>query len=165
MPDPRALRSRALRALQRLDRLTSPADPERRALMAARWAELPEVAKTPNQMVGRFAVGCEGTHGVFPQCNLTCSPCYHSADANKVRVDGPQTLREVRRQMTYLRRRRGSRAHAQLIGGEVSLLAPDDHAAALLAMRAEGREPMSMTHGDFDYDYLERLAVLTRHVG
>ena len=60
MPDPRALRSRALRALQRLDRLTSPADPERRALMAARWAELPEVARTPNQMVGRFAVGCGG---------------------------------------------------------------------------------------------------------
>jgi hypothetical protein len=46
-----------------------------------------------------------------------------------------------------------------LIGGEVSLLPPDDHAAALLAMRAHGREPMSMTHGDFDYDYLRRLVV------
>lgn len=25
-------------------------------------------------------------------------------------------------------------------------------------MRAQDRKPMSMTHGDFDYDYLERLA-------
>jgi hypothetical protein len=41
-----------------------------------------------------------------------------------------------------------------LIGGEVSLLPAADHAAALLAMRANGREPMSMTHGDFDYEYL-----------
>lgn len=56
--------------------------------------------------------------------------------------------------MEYLRKMRGPRAHAQLIGGEVSLLAPEDHAAALLAMRANGREPMSMTHGDFDYQYL-----------
>ncbi|WP_216699810.1 hypothetical protein [Arthrobacter sp. H5] len=62
------------------------------------------------------------------------------------------------RQMEYLRSVRGPRAHAQLIGGEVSLLDPNDHAAALEAMRANGREPMSMTHGDFDYAYL--LAVV-----
>ncbi|WP_353649975.1 radical SAM domain-containing protein [Nakamurella sp. A5-74] len=61
--------------------------------------------------------------------------------------------------MGLLRRRRGPRAHAQLIGGEVSLLPPEDHAAALLIMREHGREPMSMTHGDFDYDYLQALAV------
>ena len=54
---------------------------------------------------------------------------------------------------------RGPRAHAQLIGGEVSLLDADDHAETLLVMRAHGREPMSFTHGDFDYDYLQRLAV------
>lgn len=53
------------------------------------------------------------------------------------------------------RTRRGPRAHAQLIGGEVSLLGPDAHAGALLAMRAAGREPMSMTHGDFDPGYLD----------
>jgi hypothetical protein len=59
--------------------------------------------------------------------------------------------------MALLRRLRGPRAHAQLIGGEVTLLNPDDHAAALQAMRAHGREPMSFTHGDFDYGYLARL--------
>ena len=49
---------------------------------------------------------------------------------------------------------RAPHAHAQLIGGEVSLLDADDHAEALLIMRRHGREPMSFTHGDFDYDYL-----------
>jgi hypothetical protein len=107
--------------------------------------------------VGRHAVGCEGTHGVFPKCNLTCTPCYHSADANKVRIDGAHTLREVDAQMAYFRERRGPYAHAQLIGGEVSLLSPEEHAAALLRMRAHGRSPMSMTHGDFDPEYLRAL--------
>jgi hypothetical protein len=133
---------------------TRPIRPDTRAALQRRWAELPGHVKTPNQLLGRCAVGCEGTHGVFPKCNLTCSPCYHSADANKVRIDGTHTVTEVTSQMRLLREIRGPRAHAQLIGGEVSLLAPDDHAAALLAMRAHGREPMSMTHGDFDYQYL-----------
>lgn len=133
---------------------TRPIHPETRIALDRRWAELPEHAKTPNQLLGRCAVGCEGTHGVFPKCNLTCSPCYHSADANRVRIDGDHTVGNVTQQMAFLRAVRGPRSHAQLIGGEVSLLSANDHAAALLAMRAAGREPMSMTHGDFDYGYL-----------
>jgi hypothetical protein len=133
---------------------TRPIHPESRKALAKRWSELPEHVKTANQMLGRSALGCEGTHGVFPKCNLTCSPCYHSADANKVAIDGDHTLKSVREQMQLLRATRGPRAHAQLIGGEVSLLPARDHALALLAMRSQGREPMSMTHGDFDYEYL-----------
>lgn len=136
---------------------TDPVPAEAARAMRRRWHELPRGARTSSQTLGRIAVGCEGTHGVFPQCNLTCRPCYHSADANKVRVDGSHTLEEVTRQMKLLRELRGPRAHAQLIGGEVSLLSPDDHAAALAAMRSHGREPMSMTHGDFDFDYLRAL--------
>ncbi len=147
------------RRLRELERATRPIDPETEAVMRRRWAELPEHVRTPAQTLGRNAVGCEGTHGVFPRCNLACTPCYHSRDANKVRVDGAHTLEQVRKQMELLRARRGPRAHAQLIGGEVSLLAPDDHAAALALMRAHGREPMSFTHGDFDYDYLRAVAV------
>lgn len=120
---------------------------------------MPVGVRTPAQVVGRHAIGCEGTHGVFPRCNLTCRPCYHSSDANKVRTDGEHTIREVEAQMAYLRAWRGPRGHAQLIGGEVSLLTPDDHAAVLQVMRAHGREPMSMTHGDFDYKYLQGLAL------
>ena len=159
VPRPTArARVTALRTLWRsIIELTEPVHPETLAAMRRRWSELPTTARTAPQTLGRIGVGCEGTHGVFPKCNLTCSPCYHSADANKVRTDGAHTLKQVTRQMALLRERRGPRAHAQLIGGEVSLLSPDDHAASLLAMRAAGREPMSMSHGDFDEDYLRAL--------
>lgn len=148
------IRRSPLAVMAALELQTRPVRPDTRVALERRWAELPEHVKTPNQLLGRCALGCEGTHGVFPKCNLTCSPCYHSADANKVRIDGAHTLTEVAAQMAFLKQIRGPRAHAQLIGGEVSLLPPEDHAAALLAMRAQGREPMSMTHGDFDYRYL-----------
>ncbi len=152
-------RWKVLSIASRIERATRPVDPRTRAALDKRWAELPEGARTPAQTLGRHAVGCEGTHGVFPKCNLTCTPCYHSADANKVRIDGEHTVREVESQMAFLESERGPRAHAQLIGGEVSLLAPEDHAAALTVMRNHGREPMSFTHGDFDYDYLRAVAV------
>lgn len=148
-----------LAALRRLEKATRPVDPRTRQALDERWSQLPDGVKTAAQTLGRHAVGCEGTHGVFPKCNLTCTPCYHSEDANKVRVDGAHTLAQVEAQMAFLEQRRGPRAHAQLIGGEVSLLDPDDHAAALLAMRAHGREPMSMTHGDFDPEYLKALVL------
>lgn len=86
---------------------TRPVRPETAATLARRWAELPESARTPAQSLGRHAVGCEGTQGVFPRCDLTCHPGYHSADANKVRVDGAHTLAEVDRQLAYLRQVRG----------------------------------------------------------
>ncbi len=40
------------------------------------------------------------------------------------------------------------------------MLAPDDHAAVLQIMRDYGREPMSFTHGDFDYEYLQAVVLV-----
>ncbi len=139
--------------------VTRPVDPELEAALARRWQELPDHVKTPAQLLGRRTAGCEGTHGVFPRCNLACTPCYHGREANRVRIDGAHTVAEVDRQMAHLRSVRGPGQHAQLIGGEVTLLAAEDHAAALATMLEHGRKPMSMTHGDFDYDHLERLAI------
>jgi hypothetical protein len=147
------------RALRAAEAATRPMERDRQAAIARRWDELPAGVRTPNQMLGRRIAGCEGTHGVFPRCDLACAPCYHSRDANRVPIDGDHTIRQVRAQMRLLREVRGPGQHAQLIGGEVSLLTPDDHAAALSEMLAAGRKPMSMTHGDFDYDYLEALAL------
>lgn len=146
-------------AVQHAWRVTAPVEPDIRAALDKRWIELPDHARTPAQALGQVALGCEGTHGVFPSCNLSCTPCYHSREANQVVVNGQHTLEQVDAQMQYFNEHRGPRGHAQLIGGEVSLLSPDDHAAALLAMRAHGREPMSMTNGDFDYDYLRDLVI------
>jgi len=143
--------------LRELEVLTRPEHPDLTAALAERWAGLPEHVKTPRQMLGRRTAGCEGTHGVFPRCNLACTPCYHAKEAQRVRTDGDHTEAEVDRQMALLRQRRGPGQNAQLIGGEVTLLGPEDHARALRAMERHGRKPMSMTHGDFDYDYLVRL--------
>jgi len=144
--------------LAALEVATRPEHPDLTAALARRWEDLPAHVKTPNQMLGTRSAGCEGTHGVFPRCNLACTPCYHAKEANRVRVDGPHTRSEVDRQMALLRELRGPGQNAQLIGGEVTLLSPEDHAAALTAMHRHGRKPMSMSHGDFDYDHLEALA-------
>ena len=145
--------------LRDLERRTRPVTPEVADALARRWEELPEHVRNPAQLMGQKLTGCEGTHGVFPSCDFACKPCYHSADANKVRVDGRHTIEQVDAQMTFLRATRGPGVHAQLIGGEATLLDPDDHAEALEVMRSHQRFPMSFSHGDFDYDYLERLAV------
>ena len=149
----------AVARMRALAAATRPVHPDTEEALTRRWAELPEGARTPAQLLGRRTPGCEGTHGVFPRCNLSCTPCYHAREANSVRTDGPHTLAQVGAQMAYLRSVRGTGQHAQLIGGEVTLLDPDDHAAALEAMLRHGRKPLSMTHGDVDYGYLERLAV------
>lgn len=145
--------------LRELEIATRPEHPDLTAALAARWAQLPAHVKRPNQMLGTRMTGCEGTHGVFPKCDLACTPCYHAKEANRVRTDGDHTEAEVDAQMALLRRLRGPGQHAQLIGGEVTLLGPEDHARALRAMIRHGRKPMSMTHGDFDYDYLVALAL------
>lgn len=146
-------------AARNIEVATRPMEPDREAALARRWDELPVGVRTPTQMLGRRIAGCEGTNAVFPRCNLACTPCYHSRDANRVPTDGAHTVEQVQAQMALLREIRGPGQPAQLIGGEVTLLHPDDHAAALQAMIDAGRKPMSMTHGDFDYDYLEALAV------
>ncbi len=150
---------RILDSLRGLELATRPVGPEVAAALERLWNELPEHARVPNQTMGRHTTACEGTHGVFPKCDFGCTPCYHSKEANLVRIDGDHTVGEVDRQMAYMRKRRGPGQYAQLIGGEVSLLTPSDHARALQAMVRHDRKPMSFTHGDFDYDYLRALAV------
>lgn len=142
-----------------LEQRTRPMPPDLRDALRRRWDELPAHVKTPRQMLGTRTAGCEGTHGVFPRCDLACTPCYHGREANTIRTDGDHTVAEIDRQFAHLRARRGPGQYAQLIGGEVTLLSPDDHARALLTLREHDRKPMSMSHGDFDYDYLEALAL------
>ncbi len=157
--DAPAAATRLLTRISRLWKESRPVHPDTDAALRRRWSELPDHVRSGAQLMGRRTVGCEGTHGVFPRCNMACTPCYHAKEAQRVRTDGPHTAAEVERQMAFLRTTRGTGQHAQLIGGEVSLLSPEDHALALQIMRRHGRKPISMTHGDFDYDYLRGLAV------
>src|SRR5690349_18975404 len=73
----------------------------------------------------------------------------------RVRAGSEGAAGEV--QLRLLREGRGRTPSSS--AGKVTLLDPDDHAAALAIMRAHGREPMSMSHGDVDYGYLERLVL------
>lgn len=61
--------------LRRLKMTTRPFPRKSRKTLHRRWEELPEHVKTPGQSLGCVTVGCEGTHGVLPKCDLTCSPC------------------------------------------------------------------------------------------
>lgn len=151
--------TRVIGALRRAEDRTRPEERALAARLADRWAGLPPWLRTANQSIGRRTAGCEGTHGVFPRCNLACTPCYHGAGANRVRIDGDHTRVEVGRQMDHLGERRGPWQNVQLIGGEVTLLGPEAHGDALEAMVRRRRKPMSMTHGDVDYEYVRRLAV------
>jgi hypothetical protein len=145
--------------LRSFERESRPEPPVLAEALRRRRESYPSWSSSAAQSIGARTMGCEGTHGVFPKCNLACTPCYHGAEANRVRVDGRHTLAEVDAQSRYHAARRGPGQYSQLIGGEVTLLSADDHAAALEAMIANGRKPMSMSHGDFDEAYLRRLAL------
>ncbi|MGH8300114.1 MAG: radical SAM domain-containing protein, partial [Steroidobacteraceae bacterium] len=72
MTSPAAARERTgslLGWLARIEHVTRPVADETREAFSRRWAELPEHIRTDAQTLGRAAVGCEGTHGVFPRCN------------------------------------------------------------------------------------------------
>ena len=80
------------------------------------------------QMLGSRTAGCEGTHGVFPRCDLACTPVLpRPARPTRVRIDGDHTAVETSmRQMELLRERRGPgpersadrrRGHAARPGG------------------------------------------------
>ena len=102
-----------LARLRELEIATRPEHPDLARALATRWEELPARVKRPNQMLGQRMSGCEGTHGVFPSCDLACTPCYHGTDANRVRTDGDHTEAEVDAQMALLRRHRGPGQHAR----------------------------------------------------
>ncbi|MGI8427799.1 MAG: hypothetical protein ACR2OB_00495 [Solirubrobacteraceae bacterium] len=63
----------AATALRALAAATRPVAAEIEDALRRRWSELPEPVRTPAQLLGRRSPGCEGTHGVFPRCNLACT--------------------------------------------------------------------------------------------
>jgi len=126
------------------------------AAIARRWAELPEVAKTPGQVLGRFAPGCEAPTG----CSRPAISSAPRATARGMPTRSGWTA--VTPSPRSRRRCRCSRSCAARARTPSSSTAshpapPYDHAEALSSMRRHGREPISMTHGDIDYDYLRQL--------
>ena len=150
-----------LTRLRELEIATRPEHPDLAAALARRWAELPAHVKQPSQMLGKRMTGCEGNARRVPEARPRLHPRLPPAIQAHRASASTATTRSARSTRRWLccGRERGPGQHAQLIGGEVTLLGPEDHARALRAMIRHGRKPMSMTHGDFDYDYLEALAL------
>ncbi|MGI8558933.1 MAG: radical SAM domain-containing protein, partial [Solirubrobacteraceae bacterium] len=148
--------ARGVRWLRELETRTRPVDHETETALHRRWEELPEAVRTPAQLLGRRSSGCEGTHGVFPRCDLACAPCYHAREANQVRADGPHTVREIDAQMAFLNQVRGAGQHAQLIGGEVTLLGPENHAAGAPPMKHTEQKPRRTRQRELDSEHPER---------
>jgi hypothetical protein len=110
-------------------------------------------------MLGKRTAGCEGTHGVFPRCNLACTPCYHSREANRVRTDGTHTVAEVDRQMAQLRAVRGpgaERAAHRRRGDAARPRRPRAGAAGHAAPRAQADVDVTRR---LRLEHLERLVI------
>ena len=64
----------AVAGVRRFLEVSRPVHRDTAAALQRRWEELPDEARSPQQLLGRRTAGCEGTHGVFPRCNLACTP-------------------------------------------------------------------------------------------
>ncbi|PYQ63445.1 MAG: hypothetical protein DMF53_10175, partial [Acidobacteria bacterium] len=122
-----------------------PATPEKRALLAERWAGLAPALRLPGQGLGQQATGCGATIGIQPRCDFACTGCYLGHQANEVPA---LPTAAVLRQLDELRRWLGPKSNVQITDGEVTLRPVEELLAILRYARSIGVIPMMMTHGD-----------------
>ncbi|HEV7515813.1 MAG TPA: radical SAM protein, partial [Thermoanaerobaculia bacterium] len=124
--------------------LKDPATPEKRRIMAERWAALDPALRLPGQGLGQKATGCGATVGIKPRCDFACTGCYLGSEANRI-PDLPTEA--IYRQLDELRRYLGPKSNVQITDGEVTLLPVEELIAVLRYAREIGVIPMVMTHG------------------
>lgn len=127
------------------DLFRDPATPEKRALLAERWAGLDPALRLPGQGLGQKATGCGATIGIQPRCDFACTGCYLGHEANEVPA---LPMAAVLRQLDALRRWLGPKSNVQITDGEVTLRPVEELTAILRYARSIGVIPMVMTHGD-----------------
>ncbi|MGH8092578.1 MAG: hypothetical protein ACREIF_03790 [Chthoniobacterales bacterium] len=143
-----------------------PIDPEKQALLNARWASLPDELQTPNQLAGRHLTHCGFTTGAS-YCSFRCTHCYLPANANKVPIP---SLAEMKEQIEANRRFQGPGGGLQITGGDVAdaywragrqseLIKIVRHAVEV------GLVPMLMTHGQTLLEHPEFLEALVTDGG
>ena len=140
-----------------------PIDPEKQALLRARWESLPNELTTPNQLAGRHLTHCGFITGAS-YCSFHCTHCYLPQNANDVPIP---SLVDVKEQIEANRRFQGPGGGLQITGGDVAdaywragrqqeLIEIVRHANRV------GLVPMVMTHGQTlleHPDFLEALVV------
>ncbi|MCB9398215.1 MAG: radical SAM protein [Acidobacteria bacterium] len=137
--------------------LISPWSAERLSLLTARWQNLKDSLRQPNQSIGRQTVGCAATHGIHEACNFGCTACYLGKQANH---QPPLAQSEVKDQLDRIREALGEGGNVQITSGEVTLLPVEHLIDYCRYAKSIGLSPMVMTHGDTfqqNPDYLKRL--------
>jgi len=141
----------------------NPLDPEKAAYLKARWQELPECTKTPNQIAGRHITHCGFTLGAS-YCSFHCTHCYLPKNANSVPIP---SLEQMKEQIDANRRLQGPGGGLQITGGDVADAywragRPDELVEILRYTYQVGLVPMLFTHGQTLFEqprFLEQLVV------
>ncbi len=134
---------RSLRAAWQLFR--DPVTPEKRRLLAERWAALDPALRLPGQGLGQKATGCGATIGIQPRCDFACTGCYLGHEANRIPA---LPTAAVLAQLDALRAHLGPKSNVQVTDGEATLRPVEELIEILAHARAIGVVPMLMTHGD-----------------
>ena len=143
--------------------LREPIPREMRALLAARWQELPEDLRTDWQVVGKHHVHCGYTLGPA-YCSFGCTHCYLPKNANQAPLP---SLVEMKEQIDANRRLLGPGGGLQITGGDVvdAYLRADRGGELIDILRYAndaGVVPMLMTHGQKLLENPAYLADLVR---
>ena len=159
---PAVARWRPQSVIADLERRTRPVDHRFAAALERRWAELPEVARTPARCSAATGWAARAPTGCSRAAIWPAPPATTRAGPTGCASTAPTPSTEVEAQMRLLHEQRGPWAHAQLIGGEVTPARPRRPRRGARDDARWGREPMSMTHGDVDEDRIRRLALDAR---
>jgi hypothetical protein len=138
-----------------------PIDPEKQALLRARWESLPNELRTPHQLAGRHLTHCGFTTGAS-YCSFRCTHCYLPPNANEVPIP---SLAEMKEQIEANRRFQGPGGGLQITGGDVAdayLRAGREEELIEIVRHtvAVGLVPMLMTHGQALLEHPEFLEAL-----
>ncbi len=143
-----------------------PIDPEKEALLRARWESLPNELRTPNQLAGRHLTHCGFTTGAS-YCSFRCTHCYLPANANEVPIP---SLAQMQEQIDANRRFQGPGGGLQITGGDVAdayWRAGRQQELIEIVRYAVGVKlvPMLMTHGQTLLEHPEFLEALVAEGG
>ncbi|MGI8958131.1 MAG: radical SAM protein [Chthoniobacterales bacterium] len=138
-----------------------PINPEKEALLRARWESLPNDLRTLNQLAGRHLTHCGFTTGAS-YCSFRCTHCYLPANANEVPIP---SLAQMEEQIDANRRSQGPGGGLQITGGDVAdayWRAGRQQELIEIVRYAVGVKlvPMLMTHGQTLLEHPEFLEAL-----
>jgi hypothetical protein len=143
-----------------------PIDPEKQALLRARWESLPNELRTPHQLAGRHLTHCGFTSGAS-YCSFRCTHCYLPKNANQIPIP---SLAEMKEQIEANRRFQGPGGGLQITGGDLADAywragRADELVAIVRHAVAVGLVPMLMTHGQTLLEHPEFLEALVLEGG